>query len=298
MNNTYVLADVHGHSKTLKRLLSKISPSSDDIFYVLGDMIDRGPDPVGVIRLCRELPNANVIIGNHEDLMLKHWNTHNRLCGEYGWKRDDVASIGATFSLLQRRGLGWRIEDALPTLAGFSSLVAEERLSILSWIGELPLYAYCRIESRLYILVHAGIRRPQDSFTKTVMSDRDLDRLLESQRDQDLLNIRSAFWYQPTGLVNSEGEGPIVIAGHTATCSIGVLRKGFIAARALRPSRTSVDGKGRCQMVAFGGTRRTGHIPDKIAIDCGAAGGPPKGQVLILRLNDMHEFYEPVLDDE
>lgn len=66
----YVTSDAHGHVRALDEALSKISLTSDDTLYVLGDMIDRGPDPVGVINLVRSLPNACVLKGNHEQIML------------------------------------------------------------------------------------------------------------------------------------------------------------------------------------------------------------------------------------
>lgn len=66
----YVTSDAHGHVRALDEALSKISLTSDDTLYVLGDMIDRGPDPVGVIKLVRSLPNAHVLKGNHEQIML------------------------------------------------------------------------------------------------------------------------------------------------------------------------------------------------------------------------------------
>ena len=66
----YALSDIHGRLKTLDRLLEKVSPAEDDEIYILGDMVDRGPDSVEVMKLCRNLPNATVLLGNHEQLML------------------------------------------------------------------------------------------------------------------------------------------------------------------------------------------------------------------------------------
>ena len=68
--STYVFSDVHGHRAPLERVLERISPSEEDCFFCLGDMIDRGPDPVGVLRIVRALPNVRVLMGNHEDLMV------------------------------------------------------------------------------------------------------------------------------------------------------------------------------------------------------------------------------------
>ena len=38
----YVTSDAHGHVRALDEALTKISLASDDMLYVLGDMIDRG----------------------------------------------------------------------------------------------------------------------------------------------------------------------------------------------------------------------------------------------------------------
>ena len=40
---TYVFSDIHGHVEPLRRALERINPTESDVFYCLGDMIDRGP---------------------------------------------------------------------------------------------------------------------------------------------------------------------------------------------------------------------------------------------------------------
>ena len=45
---TYAFSDVHGHRVPLERLLERVSPADDDTLFMLGDMVDRGPDPAGV----------------------------------------------------------------------------------------------------------------------------------------------------------------------------------------------------------------------------------------------------------
>ena len=40
--------------------------------YILGDMIDRGPDPAGVIELAASRENIVALKGNHED-MFAEW---------------------------------------------------------------------------------------------------------------------------------------------------------------------------------------------------------------------------------
>ena len=65
---TYITSDAHGHLRALDQALEQAAPGADDTVYVLGDMIDRGPEPVGVINLVRSLPNVHVLMGNHERL--------------------------------------------------------------------------------------------------------------------------------------------------------------------------------------------------------------------------------------
>ena len=51
--SAYVFSDVHGHAATLARVLDRVSPTEDDHFFCLGDVIDRGPDPLGAAAIVR-----------------------------------------------------------------------------------------------------------------------------------------------------------------------------------------------------------------------------------------------------
>lgn len=64
---TIVIGDVHGCLDELDELLHVVqfAPTSDRLVFV-GDLIDRGPAPVGVMRRAREL-GAESVMGNHED---------------------------------------------------------------------------------------------------------------------------------------------------------------------------------------------------------------------------------------
>lgn len=47
----YVMSDIHGHQEAFDDILSQIQLSDHDHLYILGDVIDRGPDG---IELCKE----------------------------------------------------------------------------------------------------------------------------------------------------------------------------------------------------------------------------------------------------
>ncbi len=51
-------------------LLEKIKLQETDTLYILGDILDRGPHPVKLLRKLMEMPNAICIAGNHELMAL------------------------------------------------------------------------------------------------------------------------------------------------------------------------------------------------------------------------------------
>lgn len=64
----YLVGDLQGCCKPLERLLQTIdfSPSRDEL-YVLGDLVNRGPDSMGVLRRLRALEGAaTCLLGNHD----------------------------------------------------------------------------------------------------------------------------------------------------------------------------------------------------------------------------------------
>lgn len=70
MAQTIVIGDVHGCRVELEALLEKVGPGRDDAVVLVGDLVARGPDSRGVLRLVREL-SARVVLGNHEERLLK-----------------------------------------------------------------------------------------------------------------------------------------------------------------------------------------------------------------------------------
>lgn len=265
---TYVFSDVHGHHRTLERLLEQVSPANEDEIWVLGDMVDRGPDPVSVMKTCRSLNNAHVIMGNHEELML----------GFVMHGDEDVMA-----------GFNWAINGGGTTQEGLEKLSVEEQTDLLDWAYNLPLGGHVTVGGRPYLLVHAGLRAlaftPHENW-----SDFSLDQLLKAQNREDVLWMREDFWGRPSGLLDGEGHGPIVIAGHTPVPYVEPIADVFD-----RPARND---DGQCQMMHVGATEATGGVADRWAIDCGAAGGAGWGRILMLRLDDGKEFYAAVEEGE
>lgn len=86
MSRTIVIGDVHGCYDELKDLLDATDAFARQTEIVfLGDLMDRGPDPVGCVRLVRSVPTAKCIMGNHEDKHLR-WAKHEKNRKETGKK--------------------------------------------------------------------------------------------------------------------------------------------------------------------------------------------------------------------
>jgi serine/threonine protein phosphatase 1 len=73
MSRTIAIGDIHGHLSALDALLAAVRPRRDDLIITLGDVIDRGPDSVGVIERLLQLHRTVRIVslvGNHEEMMM------------------------------------------------------------------------------------------------------------------------------------------------------------------------------------------------------------------------------------
>ena len=246
---TYVFSD--------ERALDRVSPSADDRIFCLGDMIDRGPDPVGVMRTVRSLPGACALMGNHEDLMLS--------CLD---EADDFVAA-----------MNWAINGGTTTSEGLAALPEDELEELVEWVGGLPRWACAEVGERLYLLVHAGVNL--SAAVPPAWDEAAARAYLAAQDGEDLTWIRDEFWGASRGL-SGAGSGPVVIAGHTPTT--------YLERMTSRLDRSPVGPDGLARMVRVGG--------DRWDVDCGAAGGAGFGQVLVLRLDDGEEFYEPVLEGE
>jgi diadenosine tetraphosphatase ApaH/serine/threonine PP2A family protein phosphatase len=70
------IGDVHGCLNELKSLISLLSLTKDDTVVLLGDLVDRGSDPEGVIRYVKQLAadgfNVHTILGNHDAKVIRY----------------------------------------------------------------------------------------------------------------------------------------------------------------------------------------------------------------------------------
>ena len=83
MARTIIVGDVHGCSVELQALLDQVHLDLGDLLVFVGDVVAKGPDPLGVLDIVRRT-GAILVRGNHEDRILD-------------WKKDpDHVALGRT----------------------------------------------------------------------------------------------------------------------------------------------------------------------------------------------------------
>ena len=122
----YCIGDIQGCDQALGRLLDEIgfSPSRDTV-YLLGDLVNRGPDSAAVLRRCIAMDGAlRCLLGNHDLHLL-------------------AAAHGA------------RKPSRRDTLA--SVLEASDRDALLTWVRQQPLARAHEHAGETLLMVHAGV---------------------------------------------------------------------------------------------------------------------------------------------
>lgn len=147
---TYIISDIHGCYTEFLELLEKIGFSDDDELFVLGDAMDRGPEPIKVIQDLMSRANVTYILGNHDDMMLRSLRKLAVDISEASLidlSDDDFISY-----------YHWLREGGNITEEQFRQLSNEERRDVLDFLECAPAYEMIENDGKLYIMVHAGIR--------------------------------------------------------------------------------------------------------------------------------------------
>jgi bis(5'-nucleosyl)-tetraphosphatase (symmetrical) len=148
---TYAIGDVQGCNDALQRLVEQIQfdPASDRLWFV-GDLVNRGPDSLKVLRYIKSLgASAIVVLGNHDLFLLA------------------VAESIATT----------RPEDTLHEI-----LAAPDRDELLAWVRQQRLL----YREHPFVLVHAGLL-PQWSIREAEELAHEVETALHGPAYRDVL---------------------------------------------------------------------------------------------------------------
>lgn len=191
----YIIADIHGCYAQYKALLDAVHFREEDELYVLGDAMDRGPEPIRVIQDLMGRPNAFYILGNHDAAMLT-------LMGKLAVDVSEESLQALTVQLM-REYEAWLCDGGASTAEQFRRLSREERADILDYLADAPVFDMVQQDGKLYILVHAGIR------------NFDTEKELDDYEPADFL-------FEPADYSRKyfPGDRIFLVTGHTYTASI------------------------------------------------------------------------------
>lgn len=121
--STYAIGDIQGCYSALRRLLDRCAfDPAQDRLWLVGDLVNRGPQSLETLRYVRQLGDAAVtVLGNHDLYLLMIAEG----CGKRSKSGDTLDSI----------------------------LSAPDRDDLLDWLRHRPL---CHVEGD-YCMVHAGL---------------------------------------------------------------------------------------------------------------------------------------------
>ena len=114
----YVVSDIHGEDDRFHAMLQKINFSKEDTLYILGDVVDRGPHPVELLREIMVTPNMKMLLGNHEFMCLRYFAPDALEKYIQHWNRN----VNAT------------------TLEEFNKLTEQEKQETLDFLRALPTH--------------------------------------------------------------------------------------------------------------------------------------------------------------
>lgn len=199
----YLISDLHGypHNRFLE-LLDKAKFGKDDFLYILGDVIDRNGD--GGIETLKWLllqTNAQLILGNHEAMLLGVSFVFDEIT------EDSINKIDATSIEML---MNYQKDGGDVTLKAMHKLSKNDRMDILDYLRDAPLYETIEVNGRGYILVHSGL----DNF--------DSHKRIEDYSSEDLLwawpdlsdvyytKVKTIFGHTPTFSFDKKFENKII----------------------------------------------------------------------------------------
>lgn len=201
VGRVYAIGDVHGRYDLFRRLTNIIEHDQAKRLPVrtqmilLGDIVDRGPDSLRMVKGCMSLTAATdrfvILKGNHEQMMVEA--LRGNLFVYRRW-----LTFGGRETLLS-----WGIDEGIvdgPATRDSLRIVADVvGADTIRWLDELPLY---HVHDR-HLFVHAGIRP---------------GIAIDKQCAEDLLWIKDEF------LDSDAAHELVVVHGHTISEHGAVVR--------------------------------------------------------------------------
>lgn len=140
----YVMSDIHGNLRRFNSIMEQIRLQPEDTLYILGDIIDRHPHGIRILRQIKAMSNAKMLLGNHEYMMLKALD--EPYDGLQAQSKQDLEKF------IQH----WYRNGGEVTHRHWKRIRKSDRPEILAYLKALPLSFDITVSGTTYKLVHAA----------------------------------------------------------------------------------------------------------------------------------------------
>ena len=201
----YVTSDLHGLKlEKLKALLKKAGFTDNDWLFILGDVIDRQNDGgVEILQWLLNQPNAQLILGNHEAMLLSCDFIFEEITDE-SINRFDTRKMQLLSNYMLNGG-----DVTLTFLRMLKNKTLEAVDDILEYLREAPFYETVSAGGKDFLLVHSGL----DNFSP--------DKKLSDYTADEFI------WAWPE-LTDRYFDDVVTVFGHTPTFTYGEKYRGKI----------------------------------------------------------------------
>lgn len=218
----YVMSDIHGCFDKYVQMLELINFSDEDELYVLGDIVDRGSEPIKVLLDMMKRPNVFPVMGNHDLLAL---DILKKLSVDI---TEDNFSTQIDITVMNEM-LDWLNNGGSTTMESFRRLSKSQRSDMLDYIADFPLCDIVEVKDKTFILVHAGL----GNFSPTKkLSSYTAEELILSRNNPDIRYFSDDSIYIVTGhtpTLSITGKSEIYISNNNICIDCGAVFGGRLA---------------------------------------------------------------------
>ncbi len=202
----YVISDTHGYDfGRFLSILDKAGFDEDDFLFILGDVIDRGKDGIKYLSWLLSQPNAQLILGNHEEMLLA--------C-EFAFAEVTDENINSLSVDKLTAFANWQFNGADPTIDGFREMMMKDKYivnDIFDYLHDCPLWEVVTVGEKDFLLTHSGIGNFQKGKKISEYDNHDFLWNRPNLTDRYFDDITTIFGHTPTEYFGNEYKGKILI---------------------------------------------------------------------------------------
>lgn len=178
-----MVSDIHGCFDKYREMLKLIGFAPRDTLYVLGDVIDRGPDGIKILQDMMLRPNVFPLLGNHEFTAA--------VC--LPWLMEEITEQSlAALDETQLAALDeWLTNGGGPTLRALKQLGQQEREEVMEYFREMELFAELEAGGRRFVLTHSA---PEHFAPDKPLNSYELQDLLFGRPEPDAVYYPDKIW--------------------------------------------------------------------------------------------------------